>query len=109
MASTEDFAAQAQKVHEAGLELLEGASKSSKISQTNQNNFRKIYMDFVDIINKQEKLLNIVTGRMLEQSEIIKIKLEKLTLPQTSFAEVAKGEMRKHRSRSRPREEKNTV
>ncbi|GBN08430.1 Retrovirus-related Pol polyprotein from type-1 retrotransposable element R1 [Araneus ventricosus] len=109
MAGSEDFTVQAQRVHEAGLELLDSASKSNKISQVNQNNFRKIFMDFVEVINKHQKLLNIVTGRMLEQKELIQTKLEKLTLPPTSFAEIVKEETRKHRSRSRPRDKKNTV
>ncbi|GBO01072.1 hypothetical protein AVEN_88913-1 [Araneus ventricosus] len=102
MASSEDFTVQAQRVHEAGLELLDSASMSNKISLVNQNSFRKIFMDFVEVINKQQKLLNIVTGRMLEQKELIQTKLEKLTLPSTSFAEIVKEETRKHRSRSRP-------
>ncbi|GBN68707.1 hypothetical protein AVEN_173969-1 [Araneus ventricosus] len=109
MASTEDFTVQAQKVHEAGLELLETASRSNKISIANQNGFRKIFMDFVEVINKQQKLLNIVTGRMIEQKELIQTKLEKLTTPPIPFAEIVKEETRKHRSRSRPRDKKNTV
>ncbi|GBN98179.1 hypothetical protein AVEN_210528-1 [Araneus ventricosus] len=108
MASSEDFTVQAQRVHEAGLELLDSVSMSNKISLVNQNSFRKIFMDFVEI-NKQQKLLNIVTGRMIEQKELIQTKLEKLTLPSTSFAEIVKEETRKHRSRSRPRVKKNTV
>ncbi|GBO05875.1 hypothetical protein AVEN_44984-1 [Araneus ventricosus] len=106
MAGEDDFVTVAQQVHEMGLELLDTASKSNKISQTNQNNFRKIYMDFMDIINKQQKLLNIVTGRMMEQREIIQTKLDKLTLPPASFAEAVKEE---RRFRSRSREKKNTI
>ncbi|GBO11479.1 hypothetical protein AVEN_134500-2 [Araneus ventricosus] len=109
MATNDDFVVQAQKVHEMGLDLLDTAAKSNNISQANQNNFKKIYMDFVDIINKQQKLLNIVTGRMLEQKDIIQSKLDKLTESTTSFAEVVKDERRIHRSRSRPRDKKNTV
>ncbi|GBM15702.1 hypothetical protein AVEN_262875-1 [Araneus ventricosus] len=109
MAANDDFVVQAQKAHEMGLDLLDTATKSNKISQANQNNFKKIYMDFVDIINKQQKLLNIVTGRMLEQKDIIQSKLDKLTMPTTSFAEVVKDEGRRPRSRSQPRDKKNTV
>ncbi|GBN95196.1 hypothetical protein AVEN_146809-1 [Araneus ventricosus] len=90
MTSTEDFTAQAQRVHEAGLELLESASRSNKISIVNQNSFRKIFMSFVEVINKQQKLLNIVTGHTLEQKELIQTKLEKLAVPLTPFAEIVK-------------------
>ncbi|GBN95823.1 hypothetical protein AVEN_118860-1 [Araneus ventricosus] len=46
---------------------------------------------------------------MLEQKDIIQSKLDKLIVPTTSFAEVVKDEGRTHRSRSRPRDKKNTV
>ncbi|GBN19586.1 hypothetical protein AVEN_122072-1 [Araneus ventricosus] len=66
-------------------------------------------MDFLDIINKQQKLLNIVTGRMMEQKELIHNKLDKMTLPPASFADVVKDDDRRFRSRSRPREKKSTL
>ncbi|GBN88538.1 hypothetical protein AVEN_257645-1 [Araneus ventricosus] len=109
MAGEDDFVAVAHQVHEMGLELLDTAARSNKSSQANQANFRKIYMDFLDIINKQQKLLNIVTGRMMEQKESIHTKLDKMTLPPASFADVVKDDDRRFRSRSRPREKKNTL